>query len=76
MFSQENVNSRMYTIGKNTLLLSRLLTIREVIEKIDKVAMDDIRKASERITDMKSYSAVLICNKHYDLKYSMENSII
>ena len=76
VFSQENVNSRMYTIGKNTLLLSRLLTIREVIEKIDKVAMDDIRKASERITDMKSYSAVLICNKHYDLKYSMENSII
>lgn len=68
VFSQENVNNRMYTLGKNTLLLSKLLTPVEVIEKINQVTMDDIWEASELITDIDRYSGVLVSNRWLDLK--------
>jgi predicted Zn-dependent peptidase len=68
VFSQENVNNRMYSLGKNTLLRSRLLTPSEVIEKINKVNMDDIRKASEIITDLTKYSGVIVSDRQFDIK--------
>lgn len=74
VFSQENVNSRMYTNGKNILLLSRLMTIHEVLERIDNVTMDDIRRISERIADLDKYSGVLISSRQFDLKKCMEMS--
>ncbi|NLY71012.1 MAG: insulinase family protein [Clostridiales bacterium] len=68
VFSQENVNNRMYSLGKNTLLRSRLLTPSEVIEKINNVTMDDIKKASEIITDITKYSGVIVSDRQFDIK--------
>lgn len=71
VFSQESVNSRMFSIGKNMLLLSRILTPKEIIEKIDKVTIDDLYQVSQRITDIKHYSGVLITNQEYNLHNSI-----
>ena len=67
VFSQENVSSRMFANGKNLLLLSRYLSPREVIEKVDSVGMDKIERAFKMIVDMDQYSAIMISNKDYDL---------
>jgi predicted Zn-dependent peptidase len=74
VFSQENVNNRMYSNGKNTLLLSKLLTPPEIIEKINLVTMDCIRNTSERITYFEKYSGVLICNEEYNLENRMKDA--
>ncbi|MDD2215886.1 MAG: pitrilysin family protein [Eubacteriales bacterium] len=75
VFSQENVNSRMFSIGKNTLLLSRVLTPKEIIEKIDNVTMEDLYQITQRITDIKQYSGVLITNQEYNLHNSIKRFI-
>ena len=68
IFSLENVNGRMFSIGKNMLLLNRIFTPEEVMASIDAVTMDDIRDVSELITDIHHYSGVLIGRNKVDLK--------
>lgn len=68
IFSLENVNGRMFSIGKNMLLLDRIYTPEEVIASVDAVTMDDIQKVSELITDINNYSAVLIGRNEMDLQ--------
>lgn len=68
IFGQENVNSRMFSIGKNSLLLGRVETMDQVLEKIDKVTMEDIRRVSEIISNVENYSGVAITNKEIPLQ--------
>lgn len=68
IFSLENVNGRMFSIGKNMLLLNRIYTPEEVMANIDAVTMEDIKDISELITDFQNYSGVLIGRNKIDLK--------
>lgn len=68
IFGQENVNAKMFSIGKNTILLDKIYTPEQVIEKINSVTMEDIKKASNLIDDINNYSAVIVTNKTCDLK--------
>jgi predicted Zn-dependent peptidase len=68
IFSLENVNGRMFSIGKNMLLLNKIYTPEEVMASIDRVSMEDISDVSEMITDIHNYSGVLIGRKKLDLK--------
>ena len=68
IFSLENVNGRMFSIGKNMLLLNKIYTPEEVMESIDAVTMDDVREISEMVTDIHNYSGVLIGRNKVDLK--------
>jgi len=68
IFSLENVNGRMFSIGKNMLLLDKIYTPEEVMASIDEVTMDDIRDISEMVTDIHNYSGVLIGRNKVDLK--------
>lgn len=68
VFGQENVNSRMYSNGKNTLLLSRLRTMQEIMDKVDSVDMEQLQEAASMITDIGKYSAALISSKEFDIK--------
>jgi predicted Zn-dependent peptidase len=63
IFGRENVNGRMFSIGKNYLLLNRVFTQEEVLSKIDAVTRDDIRETAELITDPARYSAAAISRK-------------
>ncbi|MFV0518314.1 MAG: M16 family metallopeptidase [Aminipila sp.] len=71
IFGLENVNSRMFSNGKNIILLDKIYTPEQVIREIDKVDMDDIEKASCLINDIHNYSAVAVTNKKFDLKKIM-----
>lgn len=68
IFSLENVNGRMFSIGKNTLLLDRVYTPEETLANIEGVTMDDIRGVSQLITDVSQYSAVLVGRKDLNLE--------
>ena len=71
IFGQENINSRMFSAGKNMLILGRTFTMEEVIEEIDSVTMDEIRAAAEIISDISNYSAVIVTNEKINLKRIM-----
>jgi len=68
IFSLENVNGRMFSIGKNMLLLNKVYTQEEVMESIDEATIDDIRDVSHIITDINQYSGVLISREKVNLK--------
>lgn len=71
IFSQENVSTRMFSIGKNMTLMGRTQTAEEVIDGYNKVTMDDICSAAELICDVENYSAAAVTNKEIDLKSIM-----
>lgn len=68
IFSLENVNGRMFSIGKNMLLLDKIYTAEEVMASIDAVTMDDIIQISEMVTEIHNYSGILIGRNKVDLK--------
>ncbi len=72
IFSLENVNGRMFSIGKNMLLLNKIYTPEEVMDNIEGVTMEDIGDVSELITDIHNYSGVLIGRNKVDLKKIMQ----
>jgi predicted Zn-dependent peptidase len=74
IFSLENVNGRMFSIGKNMLLLNKIYTPEEVMRNVDAVTMDDIRNISDMITDIHNYSGVLIGRHKLDLKKIVHGS--
>ncbi|MDR0570134.1 MAG: insulinase family protein [Clostridiales Family XIII bacterium] len=68
IFSQESVNGRMFVIGKNYLLLDKVYLPEEVLAKIDKVGMEDMREVAALITDPSRYSGAIVSKSRYDLK--------
>ncbi|MDR2355686.1 MAG: insulinase family protein [Clostridiales Family XIII bacterium] len=60
IFGQENVNGRMFSIGKNYLLLGKVFTPEEVLAKIDGVTWEQIHETAELITDPARYSGAVI----------------
>lgn len=72
IFGQENVASRMFTIGKNLLLLGRVYDAEEVISGIDGVTREDIEKIKPMICNMENYSAVCVTDKKINLKKMMK----
>ena len=72
IFAQENVSTRMFSIGKNMTVMGMIQTPEEVIKGYNAVTMDDIARAAEIICDMDKYCAALVTNKEVDLKAIME----
>lgn len=71
IFGLESVNSRMFSIGKSTLLLNRVRTPQETLANLDAVTMEDIDRVAKNISDIESYSAVLVGKKDMDLKSAL-----
>ena len=68
IFGLENTSSLMASNGKRALLRNRLISQEEALQKIDAVTMDDIRRVTELITDLSSYSGALISRRDLDLR--------
>ena len=68
IFGLENINSRMFSIGKNKLLLDRVYSPEEVLSEFDKVTQDDIKQAAELIGDYSSYCAASVTGADFDLE--------
>ncbi len=59
--AQENTNSRMLSNGRNLVLKGRIISPDEIIEKIDKISVDDVEEVCNIIFD-KPYSVSLVGN--------------
>ncbi len=68
IFGLENINSRMFSIGKNKLLLDRVFSPEEVLSEFDKVTRDDIEQAADMIGDYSSYCAASVTGTDFDLE--------
>lgn len=68
IFGLESVNSRMFSIGKNKLLLDRVYSEEEVLSSFDRVTREDIREAAEMIGDYSSYCGAAVTGKDFDLE--------
>lgn len=71
IFGLENINSRMFSIGKNQLLLNKVFTAEEVLGGFDAVTGDDILKAAEIIGDCSAYCGASVTGKDFDLEGMM-----
>ncbi len=68
IFGLENINSRMFSIGKNKLLLGKIFSPEEVLREFDKVTLEDIKQAADMIGDYSSYCAASVTGKDFDLE--------
>ena len=68
IFGLESVNSRMFSIGKNKLLLDRVYAEEEVLFSFDRVTREDIREVAEMIGDYSSYCGAAVTGKDFDLE--------
>ncbi len=66
IFGLENVNSRMFGIGKNKLLLDRVYTAEEVLAGFDAVTREDILDAASVIGDFQNYCGASVTGKEFD----------
>ena len=68
IFGQENINSRMITLGKNKLLIDRVYTPEEILQGFDNVSREDILDAASIIGDMNNYCAAAVTGRDIDLE--------
>ena len=68
IFGQENVASRMFTTGKNLLLLGKVFTAEEVLDGIDAVSLKSIDDIKHVICNTDNYCAVCVTDKKINLK--------
>lgn len=68
IFGLENVNSRMFSIGKNKLLLDKVYPPEEVLKRFDEVTSEDILNAASAIGDYSSYCGAAVTGRDFDLE--------
>lgn len=71
IFSLESMNSRMYRLGKNMLLLGRYYAPEEVMAEIDAVTGDQILEVCRQVGDLSAYSGISISKGKLDMKKLM-----
>lgn len=59
MLSLESTNSRMSRLGKNELLLSKHLTLDEIIERVNHVTLENVQKTINTIFSNKMSVALV-----------------
>ena len=60
IFGQESVGTRMFSIGRNTLLLGKTFTAEEIMDGINLVQQDDIIRIAKQNADLSAYTKVKI----------------
>ncbi|MDD6310521.1 MAG: pitrilysin family protein [Firmicutes bacterium] len=68
IFGLESVNSRMFGLGKNRLLLGKNYTAEEVLGGFDSVTSEDILKVAEMVGDITKYSGAAVTGAAFDLE--------
>lgn len=68
----ESTSSRMTSIGKSELLLGKVVSPEEIINKIDSVELLDIKNVIDKIFDKNKYNIAYVGNFHDDEKIDNE----
>ena len=66
IFGQENINKRMFSSGRNKLLLDKFISDQEIIEKVENVSKNDIMRMAEEMASLEDYTAVILSSKEVD----------
>jgi predicted Zn-dependent peptidase len=74
IFSLENPAALMFSLGRNKLLMNRLFSVDESLEKFSAVTRQDILRAAEMIGDLDNYCAAVITNKEMDIEELIHES--
>ena len=72
IFSLESMNSRMYRLGRNLLLLDKVYSQEDTMAEIDAVTADQVNAFLERICEIGRYSGVAISKEKVDVKRLMK----
>ena len=72
IFGLENINSRMFNLGKNKLLLDRTIDPDDVLRSFDEVSCEDILRVAAIIGDPANYCAAAVTGIDMDLKAMVE----
>ncbi len=72
MFGQESIGNRMNSMGKNMILLNKVYTPEDILEKIQAVSMEDAERAIDIIAQVENYSAAVVTGKRLNLKKVMD----
>lgn len=72
IFGQENVASKMFSLGRSLLLTGKVRTDSEVLQIIDDITLEDMNETAKLIADPSEYSVAAITNKRVDLKKLMQ----
>lgn len=73
IFGLENSNSRMVNIGKNQLLLGKVLSPDEIIDGFDSVTVDGIREELTELGDLSTYCGAAVTGRDLDLEGLIRN---
>lgn len=68
IFGMENVNGRMFSIGKNAIILDKVFTPEEVLANIDAVTIEHVADVTNLICNRETYSAAAITGDKLSLK--------
>lgn len=68
IFGLENVNGRMFSIGKNAIILGKVQSPDEILSRIDAVTSEAVEEVSTIISDPNTYSAAAISAQKISLK--------
>ena len=65
---------RLFSLGRNKLLMNRLFSVDESLEKFSAVTTDDILKAAGMIGDLDTYCGAAVTGSQLDLKELIDES--
>lgn len=68
IFGLENINSRMFNLGKNKLLLDKYYETDEILNGFDAVTREDILEAAGIIGDARNYCGAAVTGQKFDLE--------
>ncbi len=60
VLSFENISSRMFRLGKSLIVSNKIISLNDILAKIDKVSIDDIRSAVDKYFDLNKMSYVIL----------------
>jgi len=67
ILSLESVSSRMNSIGRNLLVLNRVVTADELISKIDEIDLDGFYSLCDKVFKMDQMSVALVGNTEFEI---------
>ena len=74
IFSLENTAALMFSLGRNKLLMNRLFSVDESLEKFNAVTRQDILCAAEKVGNLDLYCGAAITGKELNLEEIIDES--
>ncbi len=74
IFSLENTNTLMFSLGRNKILMDKLISMDNEIEKYNAVTREDIIRAAELIANLDNYCGAAVTGKDFEFEELIRNA--